>query len=199
MSEISVSRRDILRTLAMGAAGGSVLQVIPAKAAEYAHQMVHSEKSASPAGSYVPKYFSAHQYAMLNSLCEIIIPKDDKSGGAIEAGAPEFIDLLTSENEDYQLVLGGGLQWLDNFCSDRYSNVFLDCTPEQRKEVVDLIAFRKSAKEDSSLSQGVAFFAFLRRLTCDGFYTSKIGIMDLQYIGNTSLREFPGCPPLPES
>jgi hypothetical protein len=92
MSEISVSRRDILRTLAMGAAGGSVLQVIPAKAAEYAHQIVHSEKSASPAGSYVPKYFPAHQYAMLNSLCETIIPKDDKSGGAIEAGAPEFID-----------------------------------------------------------------------------------------------------------
>jgi gluconate 2-dehydrogenase gamma chain len=45
----------------------------------------------------------------------------------------------------------------------------------------------------------VAFFAFLRRLTCDGFYTSKIGIADLGYIGNTSLREFPGCPPVPES
>jgi gluconate 2-dehydrogenase gamma chain len=65
--------------------------------------------------------------------------------------------------------------------------------------VLDLIAFRKNAKQDSSLSQGVAFFGFLRRLTCDGFYTSKIGITDLQYIGNTSLREFPGCPPLPES
>ena len=41
------------------------------------------------------------------------------------------------------------------------------------------------------------FFAFLRNLTCDAFYTSKIGIADLQYIGNTALREFPGCPPLP--
>jgi gluconate 2-dehydrogenase gamma chain len=199
MSENSVSRRDILRTLAVGAAGGSVLQVIPAKAAEYAHQAVHNEKSASPAGSYIPKYFSAHQYAMLNMLCETIIPKDDKSGGAIEAGAPEFIDLLTSENEEYQLALGGGLMWLDGFCTDRYSNVFMDCTPEQRTAALDLIAFRKNAKQDPALSQGVAFFAFLRRLTCDGFYTSKIGIADLQYIGNTSLREFPGCPPLPES
>ncbi len=199
MSENSVSRRDILRTLAVGAAGGSVLQVIPSKAAEYAHQAVHNEKSASPGGSYVPKYFPAHQYAMLNMLCETIIPKDDKSGGAIEAGAPEFIDLLTSENEEYQLALGGGLMWLDSFCSDRYSNVFLDCTPEQRTAALDLIAFRKNAKQDPTLSQGVAFFAFLRRLTCDGFYTSKIGIADLHYIGNTSLREFPGCPPLPES
>ena len=199
MAENSVTRRDILRTLAVGAAGGSVLQVIPAKAAEYAHELVHNEKAASPAGKYVPKYFSAHQYEMLLVLCDVIIPKDDKSGGAVEAGAPEFIDLLTSENEEWQLAFGGGLQWLDNFCSDRYSSVYLDCTPEQRKEVLDLIAFRKNAKQDSSLSQGVAFFALLRRRTCDGFYTSKIGIEDLQYIGNTALREFPGCPPLPEA
>jgi hypothetical protein len=176
-----------------------VLQVIPAKAAEYAHQAVHNEKASSPAGNYAPKYFSAHQYAMLNMLCETIIPKDDKSGGAIEAGAPEFIDLLSSENEEYQLALGGGLMWLDGFCTDRYSNMFLDCTPDQRTAALDLIAFRKNAKQDPALSQGVAFFAFLRRLTCAGFYTSKIGIADLQYIGNTSLREFPGCPPLPES
>jgi hypothetical protein len=75
----------------------------------------------------------------------------------------------------------------------------MECTPEQRNEVLDLIAYRKNAKKDASLSQGVAFFAFLRKMTCDGFYTSKIGITDLQYIGNTSLREFPGCPPVPES
>jgi gluconate 2-dehydrogenase subunit 3-like protein len=199
MSENSITRRDILRTLAVSAVGGSVLQVIPAKAAEYAHQAVHNEKAASAAGKYVPKYFSAHQYETLTTLCDTIIPKDDKSGGAVEAGAPEFIDLLTSENEDYQLALGGGLMWLDGFCSDRYTNLFLDCTAEQRKEVLDLIAFRKNAKQEPSLSQGVHFFAFLRRLTCDGFYTSKIGIADLQYIGNTSLREFPGCPPVPGS
>jgi gluconate 2-dehydrogenase gamma chain len=199
MSETSVSRRDILRTLAVGAVSGSVLQVIPAKAAEYAHQTVRNERAASAAGKYAPKFFSAHQYEMLTNLCDTILPKDEKSGGAVEAGAPEFIDLLTSENEEWQVALGGGLQWLDGLCSDRYSNLFLDCTPEQKKEVLDLIAFRKNAKQDSSLSQGVFFFAFLRRLTCDGFYTSKIGIEDLQYIGNTALREFPGCPPLPEA
>ena len=197
MSSDSISRRDILRTLAVGAAG-SVLQVIPAKAAEYIHQMVHKEKSASPAGNYAPKYFSVSQYATLVALCDRIIPKDEKSGGAVEAGAPEFIDLLTSENEKYQLRLGGGLFWLDGYCTDHYGKVFLDCAPDQKKEVLDLIAFRKNAKQDPSLSQGVAFFAFLRDLTCDGYYTSKIGIADLGYVGNTSLREFPGCPPLPE-
>jgi len=104
----SISRRDILRTLAFGAAAGSVLQIIPAEAAEYVHQMVHKEKAAAPAGAYTPKYFTAAQYAALIFLCDTIIPKDEKSGGAVEAGAPEFIDLLTSENAEYQLKLGSG-------------------------------------------------------------------------------------------
>src|SRR5208282_6171702 len=130
-------------------------------------------------------------------LCDSIIPKDEVSGGAIEAGAPEFIDLLTSENEDYQAHLGGGLMWLDNFCTDRYERLFLDCTPAQQKEILDLLAYRKNVKSDPTLSQGIAFFARLRDMTCTGFYTSKIGIADLQYIGNTALAEFPGCPPLP--
>ena len=199
MANESISRRDILRTLAFGAAAGSVLQMIPAEAAEYVHQMVHKEKAAAPAGAYTPKYFSAAQYAALIFLCDTIIPEDEKSGGAVEAGAPEFIDLLTSENPEYQLKLGGGFFWLDAACRDRYGNAFMECTAEQKKEILDLIAFRKNAKKDPSLSQGVAFFAFLRNLTCDGFYTSKIGIADLQYMGNTALREFPGCPPPPES
>ncbi len=198
MPNESVSRRDILRTLAFGAAAGSVLQVIPAEAAAYIHQMVQREKTASPTGTYTPRYFSATQYTTLVILCEMIIPKDEKSGGAMEAGAPEFIDLLTSENEEYQLKLGGGFFWLDGFCTDRYDKTFRDCAPEQRKEVLDLIAFRKNAIKDLSLSQGVPFFAFLRNLTCDGYYTSKIGVTDLGYIGNTSLREFPGCPRISE-
>jgi hypothetical protein len=194
-----LTRRDILKTLAIGAVGGSVLQVISAEAAEYAHALIQKEKAASVAGKYAPKYFSAHQYETLSSLCDSIIPKDDHSGGAVEASAPEFIDLLTSENEEYQGKLGGGLMWLDNFCTDRYEKRYLDCTPEQRQEVLDLIAYRKNAKQNPEVSQGVAFFAFLRELTCDGFYTSKIGIADLGYIGNTSLGEFPGCPPVPEA
>lgn len=191
----SISRRDILRTLAIGAAG-SVLQVIPAEAAEYVHQVVRGEKSA--AGKYAPKYFSAAQYATLTALCDAILPKDDHSAGAVEAGAPEFIDLLTSENEDFQLRLGGGLMWLDNFCLDRYANPYLTCSAVQQKEVLDAIAYRRNAKTDPALSQGIHFFALLRSMTCDAFYTSKIGIADLQYIGNTALRDFPGCPALPE-
>ena len=189
-----ISRRDVLRTLAMGAAGGSVLQIIPLQAAEHVHALLTQEKARTPGGKYKPKYFAAHQYKTLTALCDLIIPTDDHSGGAVEAGAPEFIDLLTSENKDYQLTLGGGLMWLDSTCSDRFGHTFLDCTSAQKKEMLDQIAYRKNAISDPSLSQGIEFFAFVRNLTTDGFYTSAIGIKDLQYIGNTALKEFPGCP-----
>lgn len=194
-----VSRRDVLRTLAMGAVGGSVLQVIPLEAAEHIHHMVSAEKSQTPAGKYAPKFFNAHQYATIAALCDAIIPPDGHSGGAVQAGAPEFIDLLTSENKGYQQSLGNGLTWLDKFCVGQYKVTFLDCDATQRKKVLDLIAFRKSILDDASLSDGVDFFAFLRRLTTDAFYSSEIGIKDLQYIGNTFLPDFPGCPPVPEA
>ena len=197
MSSESISRRDVLKTLAMGAVGGSVLQLIPLAAAEHVHRMVKQEKAQAAAGVYQPKFFSPHQYETLSALCEAIIPADEKSGGAIQAGAPEFIDLLTSESKEYQLDLGGGLMWLDGLCSDRFGSPYLNCTQEQRTQVLDLIAYRKNAEEDPSLRPGVEFFAFLRKLTTDGFYSSEIGIADLEYIGNTFVRDFPGCPPVP--
>ena len=191
---MSISRRDVLKSLAMGAAATSVLRTIPAQAAEYAHSMVAAEKAAAKV--YTPKFFAPHEYKTLQTLCQTIIPADAESGGAIEAGAPEFIDLLTSENTEYQVKLGGGIMWLDGTCSDRYGKVYLDCTPQQQKEILDQIAYRNNALTDPRLSQGVEFFSFLRNMTTDGFFTSEIGIKYLGYVGSTFLKEFPGCPPV---
>jgi gluconate 2-dehydrogenase gamma chain len=194
----SISRRDILKSLSMGIMVGSVLRVIPLEAAEYAHHMVEAEKAAAPSGGYTPKFFRPQQYKTLQALCQAIIPSDADSGGAIEAGAPEFIDLLTSENPDFQLRLGGGLMWLDSTCTDRYGKAYLDCAPEQQKEILDLIAYRENALNDPSISQGTEFFALLRIMTADGFFTSPIGIKYLGYVGNKYMKDFPGCPPVPE-
>ena len=195
---MSISRRDILKSLTVTAVTGSVLRVIPLEAAEYAHRMVRAEKAGADNQAYAPKYFSAHSYKTLQTLCQTIIPADADSKGAIEAGAPEFIDLITSENREYQVALGGGLMWLDNTCLDRYGKAYLDCKADQQTEILDLIAYRKNSKKDPSLGQGIEFFSFLRKLTADGFFTSEIGINYLGYIGNTYVQEFPGCPPLPE-
>ena len=98
----------------------------------------------------------------MQALCQAIIPADSDSGGAMEAGAPEFIDLLTSENPKYQLKLGGGLMWLERNASIVTANRISTALPEQQKEILDLIAYSKNAENDPSLSQGVEFFAFLR-------------------------------------
>ena len=195
----TISRRDILRTLAATVPAGSVVTLIPLQAAQHAHKIVKQEKAAAPAGAYAPKYFTAHQFKTLQFLCQTIIPVDDQSGGAIEAGAPEFVDLLTSENKDYQRRLGGGLIWLDAACNARFGKAYLECAPADQKVILDLIAYRKNAEKDPTLSTGVHFFEFLRNLTADGFFTSEIGIKYLGYVGNDYLAEFPGCPPVPEA
>jgi len=194
-----LSRRDVLKNLTVGISAGSALRAIPLAAAEHVHRLVSEERATASGGVYTPKFFPAHAYQTLRALCQTIIPADPEAGGALEAGAPEFIDLLTSENPEYQLTLGGGLAWLDSACTDRYGKVFLECAEAEQKAALDLIAYRENARKDLALGPGVKFFALLRDLTSDGFFTSQIGIKYLQYIGNTYLAEFPGCPPLPES
>ena len=101
--------------------------------------------------------------------------------------------MLTSENQEYQLTLGGGIAWLDSTCADRYGKAYLECAAAQQKEVLDQIAYRENARKDPALGPGVRFFSLLRDLTTDGFFTSEIGIKYLEYIGNDYLAEFPGC------
>ena len=181
----------------MGAVAGSVLSVIPLEAAEAAHHMIAAEKADAKTGAYTPKFFDAHQYKTLQSLCETILPADAEAGGAVEAGAAEFIDLLTSENEELQTTLGGGIKWLESTCTSRNGKPYLDCSAEQQKAILDQIAYRKNAEQDPTLVEPIEFFILLRNMTADGFFTSKIGIKYLGYKGNTFLTEFPGCPPVP--
>src|SRR5204862_6821788 len=141
-----------------------------------ANHLVDATTARAPSGRYTPKDFRPQQYKTWQALCQVIIPPEGDTGGAVEAGAPDCIDLLTSENSDYQLKLGGGLMWLDATCADRYGKAYLDCAAQQQKEILDGIAYRANAVKDPSLAQGVAFFAFLRNLTADGFFTSEIGI-----------------------
>ena len=178
----------------------TLVQILAAATASPASGQVHSHgdaPAAAAAGSAkAPLYFSKDQYALLRTLCQHIIPADAESGGAIEAGAPEFIDLLTSENTDYQHRLSGGLMWLDAQCMVRYEKPFLTSTADQQKKLLDLISHHSNMEHDPSLRPGVQFFATLRDLTLDGFFTSRIGIEYLGFRGNGALAKFDGCPPV---
>jgi gluconate 2-dehydrogenase gamma chain len=195
---MSISRRELLKSLGVTAVAGSAFRGVSLEAAQQVHAMVSVQKAASPFGGYTPKFFSAHQYETLRALCQAIIPPGPEGGGALEAGTPEFLDLLTSENPEFQLQFGGGMMWLDSTCTGGYGQTYLECTSAQQEEILSLIAFRRNAEKDPRLGPGIEFFSLLRKGTADGFFTSEVGIKYLGYIGNTSLGEFPGCPALPE-
>lgn len=156
----------------------TVLQVLAGAGLAQGQEHVHQ---AAPEPRKAPIYFAEGPYKLLADLCERIVP------GAREAGVAEFIDLLASENEEYRRQLSGGLLWIDATCADRHGKPFLECAAADQKQLLDEIAFRGD-------SPGVVFFAFLRDLTLDGYFTSRVGIDYLAYRGNGALAEFRGCP-----
>ena len=138
------------------------------------------------------KFFDAHELATITILVDIIIPKDERSGSATDAKVPEFIEFIVKDEPQHQLPMRGGLRWLDVQCLNRYNNDFRSCTPVQQTEIITSIAYPSLATP--GMQPGVAFFDKIRDLTAIGFFTSKMGIEDLGYKGNTP-NQWKGVPP----
>ncbi len=127
-------------------------------------------------------FFTPEEMATITILGDIIIPKDEISGSASDAGVPAFIEFIVKDMPDHQTPMRGGLRWLDINCLKLFGKAFKDCTKEQQMQMVDAIAWPAKAKPD--MQQGVAFFNLMRNLTSTGFYTTEMGGKDLGYIGN---------------
>jgi hypothetical protein len=129
------------------------------------------------------KFFTAHELKTVSVLADIIVPADAKSGSASQAGVPAFIEFMMKDQPNQQTPMRGGLRWLDSTSLKLFGKKFVEATKPQQIQLVDEIAYPKQAKPE--YSQGVAFFNRLRGLVVTGFYTSKMGIQDLGYVGNT--------------
>lgn len=127
-------------------------------------------------------FFTPDEMATITVLGDIIIPKDEVSGSASEAGVPAFIEFIVKDMPEHQIPMRGGLRWLDVQCLNRYNQAFKDCPKTQQMEIVDEIAWPEKAKPQ--VAQGVAFFNLMRNLTASGFYTTQMGVKDIGYIGN---------------
>ena len=127
-------------------------------------------------------FFTPEEMATLTILADIIIPKDGISGSASEAGVPAFIDFIVRDMPTHQVPMRGGLRWLEMQCLNRHGNPFPACSDKQRMEIVEEIAYPDKAKPE--MKPGVQFFSLMRNLTATGFYTSPIGVKDLNYMGN---------------
>jgi gluconate 2-dehydrogenase gamma chain len=180
MSE--VTRRDLLQRIALSIGAGQ----LSLEAAQHVHGMAAEEKTAH--GVYKPKGLSAHEYKTLAKLADYIVPADDVSGGAVAAGAPEWIDLLASQNPQLLAIYTGGIAWVDHAMERRHATDFLSAAAEQQTAMLDLIAYRKN--ESAELGPGIKFFEWARKMVVDAYYTSPIGIKELGYMGNTALSKF---------
>ena len=145
-----------------------------------------------PSTPYVAEFFTPHELRTVNVLVDIIIPADDRSGSATDAGVPEFMDFMLIDRPTMQLPMRGGLAWMDYQSQKRFGEDFVDCSTEQQLSLVDEIAWPDQAAPE--VSQGVSFFNSFRDLTASGFWSSKTGVDDLQYIGNAFVPEWKGCP-----
>jgi gluconate 2-dehydrogenase gamma chain len=205
----SISRRDALKSITSAAtllgSGGLTMGAAP-----QIHHQVEQEKKV--AGFYTPKVFGEHNYGTIKRLAELIIPADEVSGSAVDAGAPEFIDLLASQNESLADIYTGGLAWLDAHARIQRKATFVQLTAQEQiamlHEIVQATeehlkhassSYQNSAYPDfrgygvyreGDLAPGIVFFDWVRKMVVDAFYTSSIGIKDVGFMGNKALSKY---------
>jgi gluconate 2-dehydrogenase gamma chain len=182
MSEIT--RRDVLRRLGVTLMATGVLDRV---SAQEVHHLAMAQSAT--AGGYTPKALSDHEYKTLVRLTDLIIPVESGKPGAVAAGAAAWIDILASENTQLKAIYSDGVAWIDGEMKRRQSPDFVSATPEQQTALLDVIAYRRNSTPE--LDPGIQFFTWVRRMTVDAFYTSEIGIADIDYRGNRPQASYP--------
>jgi gluconate 2-dehydrogenase gamma chain len=163
------------------------------RATKFIERLREEDAGAAP---YTPKFFTPHEWRTVRVLADMIIPKDEKSGSATEAKAPEFIDFMLMDketSESSRVSMRGGLAWLDTEHRRRFGKDFLDTSDAQRRTVLDDIAYPKKAKPE--YSAGTAWFTRFRSNVGSAFFSSAMGWQDLKYMGNVFNPNWNGCPP----
>ena len=187
MTAPSVSRRTVLRQLALAitAAGSGSVNI---EAARLVHTIA-GESRAQP-GGYTPIQLTDHEFRTVSRLAELIVPADARGGSAVDAGAPEFIDLLCSQNDQLTAIYRNGIRWLDATARDRSGENFIDTSAEAQTDFLDGLVAAERGRSSNNLREGVSFFGWIRRMAVVAYYTSPIGIRDIGYQGNQVLSSY---------
>ena len=180
-------RQAITALAAMSATLGIPMSILEAATKHVA------TRDPRPAIPFAPRFFTAAELATATILGDLIIPKDDRSGAASDAKVPEYMDFICAEYDSTGDWMRSGLMWLEGNASGRFQKRFSDLTADQQALILNDIAWPARAKPEHQ--DGVKFFNRFRDLTASGFWSSQVGVQDLQYKGNTFVTEWIGCPP----
>lgn len=191
MAGQSPDRRRVLEMLATAATAsqfpGFCKWVFAAQHQHDEHQPVQPKPS-----KYRPQFFNSSEYRTIEALTELIIPADE-SPGAKEAGVSEFIDFMAAHgDEGLPGPMRTGLRWLEAKARQTGAKAFIDLAPEQRENLLKSVAYKSHVAEGEEA--GHAFFLLIRRYTVMGYYTSLIGLKELNYPGLQFYSQSPECP-----
>lgn len=190
-----MDRRDTLKTLLVGTVAGATVGVVGCKTPTGEDEKEVKEESIGLYGR-TPKeiewdnkvatstFLSEQELETIAILCDIILPATETAGSATDAGVPEFIDFIVKDITSHQVPVRGGLMWLDTESNSRFNKVFKTCTNDEQIQIIDDIAYPDDDNKKPELSHGIKFFNHMRNLTLTGYYTTRMGLDDLEFDGN---------------
>lgn len=173
----NVSRREMVKL----AASAMVVPALP-----QAKRRAAAKPQAKPA-----RFFTPEELALVDELSELIIPSDDHSPGARAAKVADYIDgeLAETWEEKQKQEWREGLQRIDQLSTEMHGQAFLKTSHGERIALLTRIA----ENENGPQKPEEKFFVELKSRIAHAYYTSKIGLrQELEYKGNTYLREFAG-------
>jgi gluconate 2-dehydrogenase gamma chain len=188
MAGQSLERREVLRILAMASAAA---QFPGFRRWAFACEHVRADSLQIKDASYSPKFFTPAEYSTVERLTEMIIPSDG-GAGAREAGVSEFVDFMVWSDPSLQYKFRFGLCWLDAHSERLHSKNFIGLGAEQQNEILRRLAYKKEFRDGEE--DGRVFFRLMREYTVMGFYTSRVGLEELDYPGLKFYSESPSCP-----
>ncbi|MEQ9104784.1 MAG: gluconate 2-dehydrogenase subunit 3 family protein [Rhodothermales bacterium] len=189
---MTLTRRESMKLMALAGLATTIPGCMPSDVDRAAERVAEASRQL-PLADRVPTVLTAHEYRTVEVLVDYIIPADDRSGSATDAGVPAFIDFILEDTDDVETPFRGGLSWLDYQCTRRYGGVFVDASPDDQVDMLNAIAWPENV--EPGMEPGVRFFTMLRDLTASGFWSSRMGVEDLGYTGNRPQASWDGCPP----
>ncbi len=205
MKEELVARRSALKYLALltaTAAGRDFLaQWLPTASAATGPRDpgnlhgTHRPPPEEPAPPSVLQFFTPEESRTVEILTEMIIPADD-APGAKEAQVARYIDFVVYSAREHMPELQKrwteGFRWLEQFSKEKYGNPFREMDAREREQLLTEMSLPEH--DPKAEHPGFNFYRLVKDMTVEGFYTSRIGLLQvLEYKGLAYLPDFPGC------
>jgi hypothetical protein len=173
-------------------------------------------------GPFKPLFFFASEFPVIHRLTQLLLDDTSETGGVSQEVA-EWIDLRASSGESVRAAAAAlnpryrdlavafygsarvqqienwnpantcreGLAWVEDFAQKHHSKAFLELQPEQQIAILEAVSDQRP--DEQAQNAGTRLFDFLKAEAIRGFYTSRVGLKELDFKGNAFYARSPGC------